>query len=112
MGKIIDSDVLLSKLKQYSWAGSDTAMLMVEHAVNLTPSAIVRCKDCKHSEANDGKLVESARYCTLYLEDCNRYAAVWDGDFCCNGELRDDLQLIKDVLKKEKDDAQESEDSL
>ena len=46
MGKIIDSDVLLSKLKQYSWAGSDTAMLMMEHAVNLTPSAVVRCKDC------------------------------------------------------------------
>lgn len=52
MGKIIDSDVLLSKLKQYSWAGSDTAMLMVEHAINFTPSAqeLYKLREVKEDE--------------------------------------------------------------
>lgn len=52
MGKIIDSDVLLSKLKQYSWAGSDTAMLMVEHAINLTPAVVIK-EDADAQESKD-----------------------------------------------------------
>ena len=114
MGKIIDSDVMLSKLKQYSWAGSDTAMLMVEHAINLTPSAVVRCKDCIYSIPYDRMPAEAIRYCTLFERSVfeREDTVVRDEDYCCNGELRGDIQLIKDVLKKEKDDAQESEDSL
>lgn len=84
---------------------------MNKHIKDVAP--VVRCKDCVHSLPNDGKLAETARYCTL--SDCStlgELAAVWDGDFCCNGKLRGDLQLIKDVLKKEKKDAQESKDSL
>lgn len=52
---------------------------------------VVRCKDCVHSLPNDGKLVETARYCTLFLEDYNRYASVWDSDFCSSGELEEDV---------------------
>lgn len=56
---------------------------------NVAP--VVRCKDCVHSLPNDGKLVETARYCALFLEDYNRYASVWDSDFCSNGELEEDM---------------------
>lgn len=56
-------------------------------AVDAVP--VVRCKDCKYSIPNDGKLNYGARYCSrIYGGAKKEHPAVWDCDYCSGGERR------------------------
>lgn len=62
----------------------------IEELPTIDAVQVVRCKDCKHSAENDGKLVYGARYCKLAFNGTlNEFDTVWDTDFCSDGERKD-----------------------
>lgn len=71
----------------------DSFETCVECIVNTIPLIdavpVVRCKDCKYSLPNDGKLNDGARYCSrIYGGEKKEHPAVWDVDFCSGGKRK------------------------
>lgn len=86
MGKLIDADALIARLRKSAESNPGTiASALCELVcgdIELEPEAIVRCKDCKHRDPEDKKC------------DCG-HDILWqlprDNDwFCADAERRTD----------------------
>lgn len=61
----------------------------LENATIIDAVPVIRCKDCKYSLPNDGKLNEGARYCScIYGGAKKEHPAVWDMDYCSGGKKK------------------------
>lgn len=62
----------------------------IEEFPTVDAVPVVRCKDCKYSLPNDGKLNDGARYCSrIYGGAKKEHPAVWDMDYCSGGERKE-----------------------
>lgn len=71
------------------WLEVNGIMSIVDDAQTIDAVPVIRCRDCKYSLPNDGKLNDGARYCSrIYGGAKKEHPAVWDVDYCSGGERK------------------------
>ena len=96
MGKLIDVDALVEAIHGTAWAGKDildeawtwgltkAATLAVEQ-----PEAVVRCRDCKHSDMERFDNGEVLFYCNMNLDELGMQRVVEKDHYCGFGERKE-----------------------